>query len=261
MADSSSPFTKLPADILSPLIDHLHGNSQALTNLSRTCKGLHASCTPSLLSVVDLSSHNLGRQPEHESQDLASMFTVVKADFHNKYRPRNQLVARRRAFIGLMIERPDLASYVKTFTWTLIWQDFGEESITDIDRLTWTVFSLLKNVINLDLASLHDIWDEPYIGLNPTELFPSVAHLRLVGWIHRGLVEVIVGTLDATKLRSLDLDHLEDEGVMPSGTPMSVDITQDYAPCEINAGEDIEFDNETVQRQMKGGICVFPGPM
>jgi hypothetical protein len=93
-----------------------------------------------------------------------------------------------------------------------VWKDFDDDGLTDIDLQTWDVFSRMQNVARLDLASLHDISDQPYIRQNPARLFPAVTHLRLVGWMHRGLVRALVTSFDARKLDCLELDHLEDEG-------------------------------------------------
>ncbi|KAK3700115.1 hypothetical protein LTR37_016118 [Vermiconidia calcicola] len=259
----SSPNTvvELPTDILTLVVEELTGENQSLSSLSRTCKALHSLCLPLLLHTVDLSSHNLGRQPQHEDQQFPPMSVVVKADYNNKYRPRNDLVPRQRAFLRLLTSRPELAFYVRELTWTLIWTDFGEAAIADIDRQTWTVFSRLTNVQRLDLASLNDHWKEPYIRQNPDRLFPAVTELRLVGWMHRGLAKAIIDALDVNRFRSLELDCLQDEGALVGGKPISLNVTQDQGPNDNNSGEQCMLTDETVLRQEVGEAIIFPGPM
>lgn len=235
-----------PADMLTLILEQLIGDSQSLASLSQTCTALYAVCILFLLSEVDLSSHNLGRQQEHQTATLLA-FAYVDASYHNKYRPRNNLVARQRAFLCLLTEKPHLAVHVRHLTWTLIWQDVGEDSITDIDRQTWSVFCRVVNVTTLDLASLHEVWEEPYIRQNSERLFSAVTELRLVGWMHRGLVKAIIGALDASKLRSLCLDWLEDEGSMPNGGLMSRFTTLEDAPSAKNRGEQRTFTMQEMQ--------------
>lgn len=258
-----SSLGELPTDIVALIADGLVGDSQSLASLSQTCRAWHTACLPALLHTVDLSSHNAGRQPEHEAHNLAPYFSLIKAEYHNKYRPRNNLVSRQRAFLRLLTEKPELARYVKAFTWTLIWTDFDEdeEQITDIDRETWNVFSRLTDVRRLDLASLHEHYEEPYIRQNPSRLFPAVTELRLLGWMHRGLVRAIVDAIDARKLRILQLHCLQDEGALANGKPLSFDATQDISASIKNGGEHIPLSEEAIQRQETGKTVIFPGPM
>lgn len=150
-----SSLGQLPPDIVALIADQLVGDSQSLASPIQTCRGWHGACVPALLHTVDLSSHYAGRQPEHEDHDLAPHFSLVKADYNNKYRPRNNLVPRQRAFLRLMTGKPEITRHVRDVTWMLIWMDFEEEEITDIDRQTSSVFSRLANVVRLELASLH----------------------------------------------------------------------------------------------------------
>jgi hypothetical protein len=119
-----------------------------------------------------------------------------------------------------MTSNPKLCNYVKSFTWILVWTKNELFKLTDTDRLTWSVFSKLINVTHLNLSSVHHIDDEDYVRQNPERLFPKVRDLRLHGWMHRGLVRAILKSLDPTKLRSLKMDYLIDEGALPNGKVM-----------------------------------------
>ncbi|KAF3020994.1 hypothetical protein E8E14_010152 [Neopestalotiopsis sp. 37M] len=233
---------RLPLDILVLIFHHFVADSQTL-------------------------AHNNGRLPEyeHNDDDFAVPLRVVMADFEDNYRPRN-LVSRQRAFLRLMIDRPELATHVQAFTWTMVWLDFDEEALTDIDLQLWDVFERMKNVSRLDLASLRereerDMSDEPYIRQFPPTLFPAVTDLRLVGWMHRGLVKTILSSLKTENLCSLTLDHLQDEGALPGpdGKPLPEFVARMYRHRGSDA--DVGVDDELWARQERGEAVIFPGPM
>lgn len=258
MESSSSPALKVNPDVWQLIFDQLAGDYTSLCNVALTCRTWRTLSEPSLFKVVDISSHNNGRLPELE---FPNDFPVVHADYSAEYRPRN-LISRQRSFLRVVCSRNSLAKYVQAFVWTLVWLDWSEQSITDTDRQTWAVFSLMENVTRLDLASLHDVCDESYVRQNPSDLFPRVTNLRLAGWMHRGLVKAIVTTLDATKLRVLQLHHLQDEGAMPDGGLMSYDVALEYAHHSREGHGDTKLvDNELFRRQENGEAAIFPGPM
>jgi hypothetical protein len=173
-----------------------------------------------------------------------------------------------------MVDQPQLAKYVKSFTWTLIWLDFNEWGLTEIDLQTWDVFSRMTNVTYLDLASLHRHEDDEYVRQNPAVLFPKVRDLRLLGWMHRGLVRAILTSLDSSKLQSLRLDYLEDEGAFPNGESLGEDTATRLAhhsrrrdtntgyersPKSTNSSE--IYQDDSIIRQETGKAFTFPGPM
>jgi hypothetical protein len=218
MTTDAREMPELPPDVLQLVFHELVGDEKALLNVSLTCRAWWSLAQPSVYCVVDIGSHNNGRQPQLECEELP----LVYADYDGKFRPQN-LVSRQRTFLRRMVDKPQLAKYVKSFTWTLIWLDFDEQHLTEIDLQTWNVFSRMINVTHLDLASLHRNDDDGYIRQNPTVMFPKVRDLRLLGWMPRGLVRAIVTTLDPGKLRSLSLDYLEDEGALPNGASLGED--------------------------------------
>lgn len=261
----------LPADILCLICDQLVGDRQTLARLGRVSQSWRIFSLPFLLKHVDLSCHNNGRVPDPETTgpNFPVGTRVVMADFSDEYRPRN-LVPHQRAFLRFMIDRPELATHVKALTWTLVWRDFGEENLLEIDKCTWEVFRRMQNVVALDLASLHQIGDEPYIRQNPAKLFPAVTDLRLVGWMHRGLVKAIIMSLDPTKLRCLTLHHLQDEGAMPSvmhgpnnGQPMPLpeNLAITHGHQLFYGIRRVGIPHELWGRQDKGKAAIYPGHM
>ncbi|XXH01314.1 Histone chaperone asf1 [Hypoxylon texense] len=250
----------LPAEIVQLIFENLVGDTKTLADVGLVCRSWRALSLRFLLQDVDLSSHNMGRLPEYEQYSFRFFREVVMADYSDQYRPHN-LVPRQRAFLRLMTDRPELAVHVKALTWTLVWLDFEETELTDIDLRTWDVFGRMQNVARLDLASLHDVSYQPYIRQNPARLFPAVTDLRLVGWMHRGLVKAILTSLDASKLSCLKLDHLQDEGALPNGEPMPMDIVANYSYHQVDPYVDEGIDEKLWARQERGDAGIFPGPM
>lgn len=260
-------YDRLPLDILVLIFHHFVADSQTLARVGLVCRLWRTLSLPVLLKDVNVSSHNDGRLPEHEETegDFPPLRRVVMADFEDIYRPRN-LISRQRAFLRLMIDRPELATHVQAFTWTMVWLDFDEEALTDIDLQLWDVFARMKNVSRLDLASIRereerDMSDEPYVRQFPPTLFPAVTDLRLVGWMHRGLVKTILSSLNTDNLCSLTLDHLQDEGALPGpdGKPMPEFVARMYRHRGSDA--DVGIDDELWARQERGEAVIFPGPM
>jgi hypothetical protein len=261
---------ELVPDVLQLVFQHLVGDSASLLNVSLTCRAWRSLALPCVFQVVDISSHNNGRLPELECE----MRPLLYADYDGEFRPQN-LVSRQRAFLRLVTDKPILARYVKSFTWTLIWLDFDEYDLTEIDRQTWNVFSRMFNVTHLDLASLHcadDYIEDGYIRRNPPTLFPNVRDLRLLGWMHRGLVRAIITSLEPCKLRSLRLDYLEDEGAQPNGDSLGADtaIRQAHSAWPKSSGRRLRpeamngsevFHDDLIRRQETGQAFIFPGPM
>lgn len=222
MASYSAKTPELIPDVLRLVFQQLAGDSNTLLNISLSCHTWSLLALPYVYQVVDISHHNNGE---------AEGFEHAYADNQPSYRPRN-LVPRQRAFLRLMTEKPQLLRYVKSFTWTLKWLDFGEEynyELQKIDYETWEVFGKMTNVTHLDLASLHFANNINYVRENPVRDFPQVRGLRLQGWMHRSLVRAILTSLDPRNLRSLALDYLLDEGALPKGEPMSAEFTEENA--------------------------------
>ena len=267
MTTDAREMPELPPDVLQLVFHELVGDEEALLNVSLTCSAWRSLAQPSVYRVVDISSHNNGRQPQLECEELP----LVYADYDSEYRPRN-LITRQRDFLRLMVDKPHLAKYVKSFTWTLIWLDFDEQHLTEIDLQTWNVFGRMINVAHLDLASLHRNDDDGYIRQNPTVMFPKVKNLRLLGWMHRGLVRAIITALDPGKLQSLRLDYLEDEGALPNGESLGEDTAIRLAHHARRKGVSRQPDPKTtdgsyiyhddlILRQETGKAFIFPGPM
>lgn len=82
--------------------------------------------------------------------------------------------------------------------------------------------------------------------------------------MHRGLVKTIISAIDTTKLRSLRLDYLDDQGALPAGDPMNSEVAEDFAKSARQVGrsdEEYLIDNALFQRQERGEAAMFPGPM
>ena len=254
--------TSFPHDVMRLVFDQLAGDYDSLCNVSLTCHLWRSLSLPSLLWVVDLSSHNNGHLPEHE---IPEILPIVYADYGSQYRPAN-LVPRQRAFLRLMTAKPDLAKYVMSLAWTLTWINFKERDLTPIDRQTWNVFSRLCNVTELDLASLldEDFYDD-FLHQNPERLFPAVTDLKLLGRMYRGVIKAIVTSLRPGQLRSLELNYLQDEGATPDGEPIGAELAMEHAHHSRKVHwmtyNPRFVADDLYQRQETGKACIFPGPM
>ncbi|WEW54892.1 hypothetical protein PRK78_000319 [Emydomyces testavorans] len=268
MESPPSRLLNCPKDVLFLVIEQLLDDKTSLCQLSLANKSFRQIVLPFLLRDIDISSHNNGRLPECEDEIRPEVY----ADFGGEYRPTN-LVSRQRAFLQLITDRPELALLVQSFTWTLTWagedDDDNDDELTEIDLELWNVFSRLVNVQRLDLASLPEIdgsrYRYRYIRENPQRLFPAVIHLRLLGWMHRGLADAIITAINPMALRTVCLDYLQDEGAFPDGNPISDDVAQSYARHYRNIRNNKNYrdtiSEELYKRQQSGLAVIFPGPM
>lgn len=207
---------------------------------------------------VDLSSHNIGRFPEHEDDKFRPERWTHMDDFD---RPEN-LLSRQKPFLRTIDEHTGYASYVRSLSWTLIWTDDNYvDSLTEIDyRLLWDVFSRMQRVETLDLAQIPspDMHTEKYTREIPPILFPHVMDLRLVGWMTHSLVINILNSIDLSKLRALRLLALQEEGRDSDGGIVDEDINKKHWNDEERA--------RRCEDRMKGVMqaetgIVYPGPM
>jgi hypothetical protein len=267
MAFDLAKIPELLPDILQLVFQQLAGDHETLLSISLTCRAWRWLALPGLYQIVDISSHNNGRQPQHESEATP----IVYADQRGEYHQRN-LISRQRAFLRTMTEKPRLARLVKSLTWTLIWRDYGEDKLAEIDRQTWCVFGKMVNVTHLDLASLHEVEDDNYVRQTPAGIFPKTRHLRLLGWMHRGLVKSILASLNPSRLLSLALDYVEDEGALPNGDSICADFVfheahhakwgrSGYWPNPNLARVQAVYPDDVIKRQETGQAYIFPGPM
>ena len=229
----------------------------SIHQLSQTTKATRTRCLPQLYREVDLSSHNLGRLSEFEDELRLECWANTD-DFH---RPES-LLSRQRSFLRVLVEHPNYATYVRSFSWTLIWYDEHEEcGLSEIDYQLWKVLSGLVRVEKLDLAELPcpgNKHPEPYTHQIPPVLFPSVSDLRLTGWMPHKLVANIFSSINLSKLRTLSLDTLQEEGKYPDGTPMMEEINKQYWNSEWRAKLCKRYMEDPAATDFE---IIFPGPM
>ncbi|KAM0697445.1 hypothetical protein Q7P36_002299 [Cladosporium allicinum] len=268
MASDLAKIPELLPDILQLVFQQLTGDNETLLSVSLTCHAWRWLALPALYQVIDISSHNNGHLPQHEYAGHIAYADQLRGEYHQQ-----NLLPRQRAFLRNMTEEPQLARLVKSLTWTLIWRDFEETKLAEIDRQTWCVFGKMVNVTRVDLASLHEVADDNYVRQTPAGLFPKTRHLRLLGWMHRGLVKSILSSLNPSKLLSLELDYVQDEGALPNGDSICADFVIDHAhharskstnrrpnPNLARISSEIYHD-DLIERQETGQAYIFPGPM
>jgi hypothetical protein len=249
-----SPLLACPDDILLLILEQSEKTS--VSNLSQTCEALRSRCIPQMYREVDLSSHNIGRFPEHEDDKFRPEQWTHMDDFH---RPGN-LLSLQRSFLRTMCECPDYAGYVRSFSWTLIWRDqHTEDGLTEIDYQLWAVFSCMDRVEKLDLAAIAvDNPSEGYRREVPPILFPQVTDLRLVGWMPHNLAVNIFNSIDLSKLYSLRLNALQEDGQDSKGSLVSEDFNKTHWDDQERA--------QLCESRRKGSTpanvgVIYPGPM
>ncbi len=210
----TSGILSLPRE-LSDIIISFCGTPE-LAALSTTCKTLHAAAIPFLYREVDLSAHNQGRlQFTHDN----GTHYHIWADVYPPVFDLPPLAKKQQSFLSTILKNPPLGAYVRIFVWTFrsYWEPKPINSLSfntcHLDTRIWEVFQHLTNVDKLDLGSLHQSWDKPYLGLPPPGIFSTVTDLRLSGVMYRQVVFRIVESIDRSKLHSLELDNLQDPGL------------------------------------------------
>lgn len=247
----------LPNDVLHLIFEDLAETARsALINATVTSRTWRVIALPCLLSCVDLSYHNGPHPPLRALSVLHPQLLKLYTGSEDA-----ELRERQRAFVRFLLGNPGLAPSVRDLRWTLVWA--AEEEFDEWDLRTWEAFELMRNVTRLDLAADHWNGVLEYPRQNPTALFPGVTELSLGGWMHRGLVKAIVGSIDASRLVSLKLNHLQDEGACRTGEPLPLDIVEEAYPPEQY--QDLYLDegisDDLFERQENGEAGYFPGPM
>jgi hypothetical protein len=279
MTSHARDMPSLPPDVLRLVFDQLEADVTSKVNAGLTCHAWRSLSWPSIYRNVDLSYHNIPDRPvarfnNGNIDDLESRLWVNGKRSYTEYklqlRPVN-LVRRQRAFIRAITAHPKLAVYVKSLTWTLVWKDSEDTglaevsedtSLTEVDRQTWNVFGRMKNVTKLDLASLHDVHDDDFVRQSPNQLFPAVVDLKLVGWMHRGLVKAILASMNTARLRSLALDYVQDEGALPDESPMGSRFAEWCCSRLGGTKENATVISQALlDRQESGKAFIFPGLM
>ena len=260
----------LSPDVLHLVFEQLECDT--LCKVGLTCHAWRSLSSSPLFRFVDLSCHNIGewKVPSKDGGDNSEVSQcyrngkMTNTEYLANIRPVN-LVRRQRAFLHTITANPKLATHVRSLTWTLVWKELTDTCLTEIDRKTWNVFSQMKKVTKLELASLHHIHEDSFVRQSPSQLFPAVIDLRLVGWMHRGMVKAIFASMDTARLRSLTLDYLQDEGAHPDGSPMSRTFAREYSVNLYDGGSDMEnpsiISQALLDRQESGRAFIFPGPM
>lgn len=238
-------FLGLPTELL--LIVFEHCDTRGLAALSGVAKQYNNICRPIIFRQVDLSSHNRGK--------VLCTFPTAYEFLHTSWdEPSDSLMCndippnihkRQEAFLSALIRNPSLAQHVETLSWTLLLLDSNRRTHSQIDRFAinqsvvlhpkspfnkiWNVFASLVSVRKLDLAWLSRHHAMPLIHSIPRVLFPAATSVRLVGVMPYALAASILLT-KPQKLLHLDLDNLQQSGIIPSIPIDRVSETDDRYP-------------------------------
>ncbi|KAI9721365.1 MAG: hypothetical protein M1828_005225 [Chrysothrix sp. TS-e1954] len=176
-------------------------STQDLINASRVSSELRSICTPRIWREVRFINDGPCKDLDCPYAEKGKAFTDYKT------------------FTQYALDRPGLAAYVRTFSWTsphvsdvAVRQMSWSASIRN-GRLQYRLFNQLQNVESLDLSYTCKNWQIiPPAGVS-AKIFPNAKNIRLSGPLPPTLAILIVGHKSKVPLKSLTLDgigHLED---------------------------------------------------
>lgn len=185
----------------------------SLRALSETSKHMHTLSIHVLYSTIDLSVHHTIPQ-------------VILQDGHfEAQRPYVQKVfSRQNLFMQHMLDRPELALLVRSFTWTMglqrlcvlpEWaQKEGDAAPIHNPAKINELFQSLRQVRHVDIHG-GDYHDDPCPP--PQNLFPQATHIRLSGQMHYALAWAVLCGPNKAPLTSLALHNLLERGRFKGG--------------------------------------------
>ncbi|KAJ5155218.1 hypothetical protein N7492_008021 [Penicillium capsulatum] len=216
----------------------------SLKALTEVSKDLYALSAPILYSNIDLSIHNPPRSTTEDGRETAPI-----------------IFGRQNLFMQQLRARPELAVWVRSFTWTMglhricelpAWsQKEGKPSLILQRENIYTLYQSLRDVIRVDISG-GDVHDYPYQSLPP--LFPKASHIRLSGQMHYALASAILHGPRAP-LKCLSLTNLLEAGCLRGGRnfQLQYDPRFKYRPRLLPVEEIWADDGNPVQ--------VVPGEM
>ncbi|KAJ5899532.1 hypothetical protein N7495_004276 [Penicillium taxi] len=222
---------------------------KALTEVSRD---LHALGTPILYSKIDLSIHNLIQQSTTEGgQEIAQ-----------------KIFGQQNLFMQQLLDRPEMALRVRSFTWTMGLQQLCElprwsqkegkpSPILQLENI-YRLYQSLRNVTFVDISG-GDLHDYPYPSLPP--LFPEATHIRLSGQMHHALASAILHGPQQAPLKCLSLNNLLEAGCLKDGQNFQpqYDARFKYRP-QLLPLEEIWPDNGSPIQVAPGEMVRLLGP-
>lgn len=175
----------------------------SLKAFAAVSRHMHALATPILYSKIDLSVHNIS--PHVTAEDRQAITQKV--------------FGQQSLFMEQIFDRPQLASMVRSFTWTMCeipqWaQKEGHRApIHQLDNI-YTLYRSLNRVKYVDISG-GDLHDYPCLSLPP--LFPEATHIRLSGQMHYSLASAILHGLNHAPLECLALENMLERGRFETG--------------------------------------------
>ncbi|KAJ5578384.1 uncharacterized protein N7459_007348 [Penicillium hispanicum] len=179
----------------------------SLTALAEVSKGMHALSSPVLYSKIDLSVHNLNPRFTTEGEQALAQ----------------KVFGQQNLFMQQLLDRPERALRVRSFTWTMglqqqcelpRWSQKGTRApIHQLENI-YTLYLSLRHVTHVDIngGELHEY---PYQSLPP--LFPEATHIRLSGQMHYALASAILHGPQQAPLECLSLENLLECGCLKTG--------------------------------------------
>lgn len=199
------------------LVQYLAGDEGSITlplispydlcSLCRVNKACQLITTPSLYHRIDLTFRIIRPSGQVHSQQIDNYADCAR---------------RQRIFCETIHQRPELAKWVYSISWTLSFPNlpihvdpkWGVDSATP--RAVWETFSLLTRVQSLHLRMHRDSGWKPLDSASsdddpPAILFPNAQSIRLHGYITTEFAMKILSH-NSSRIQRLDFDHLKVDG-------------------------------------------------
>ncbi|KAJ5825608.1 hypothetical protein N7474_002746 [Penicillium riverlandense] len=184
----------------------------SLKALAEVSKDMHALSMPILYSKIDLSIHHTVPQVVLQDQQNVTRWPI----------DISKIFGQQTLFMQRILDRPELALRVRSFTWTMGLHQLCESPtwahkstlIHKLDNI-YTLFQSLRHVIRIDISGgeFHD-----YSPPSPQDIFfPDATHIRLSGQMHYALASAILYGPNKVPLQSLALCNLLERGRLKSG--------------------------------------------
>ena len=200
------PFGVFSADVWLIVFESLQ--KPALRRVSRSSRSMHALTIPSLYRIINMSIN---------SAIGISNFRSVRSWPANL---QNLLVQQWR-FVQQILEKPEYASYVRSFTWTMGLENMrrlppwvkDKEAIWKPETI-YAMFALLDKATTVIVET--GTWRPGTSPLLPP-LFPAAQKISLGGIMHHDLASAILHGPDKAPLHSLTIKNVFEGGLLCGG--------------------------------------------
>lgn len=184
-------------------------DQQSLKAFAEVSRGMNSLATPVLYANIDLSIHHITPQITLEDGRVVSRWPIDV----------QKILGRQNLFMQQILERPDNARWVRSFTWTMSlhhlcelpeWASRAMQRLEDV----YTMFQRLCHATYVDIDG-GDCHNYPCPSL--IALFPKATEIHLRGQMHYALASAILHGPNKSPLEHLDLRNVLERGRFHTG--------------------------------------------